>query len=205
MSLSFVLPNSGLSFKQSYVHPVSPIKTRTNTIVSPRRVQVHMQRETSQTLEGKKPTRPCRVRAGTHKVCCLSGRTTFKYGNEGAAWRDLVKFLGGEKGAALAEVQGSQRFCSNLMGFLRQVNSPVHSAWSDSDGARKTTEWCWCQGKPGIQEGTWNLPSHLWVAVGSTHLGKGGWSQECSGRETGPRDPVQDTELLWACLPSSGK
>jgi len=97
MSLSFVLPNSGLSFKQSYVHPVSPIKTRTNTIVSPRRVQVHMQRETSQTLEGKKPTRPCRVRAGTHKVCCLSGRTTFKYGNEGAAWRDLVKFLGGRR------------------------------------------------------------------------------------------------------------
>ena len=36
----------------------------------------------------------------------------------------MVKFLGrGEKGATLAELQGSQHFCSNLMGFLRQVNS----------------------------------------------------------------------------------
>ena len=205
MSLSFLLPDFGLSFKQSYVHPVSPIKTRRNTIVSPRQVQVHIQREMSQTLERKKPTHPCRVRAGMDKVCCLSGRNTFKYRSEGAAWRDLVKFLGGEKGAALAEVQGSQHFFSNLMGFLRQVNSPVHPAWSDSHGARKTIEWCWCQGKPGIREGTWNLPSHLGVAVGITHLGKGGWSQECPGRETGPRDPVQDTELLWASLPSSGK
>ena len=124
MSFSFVLPDFGLNFKQSNVHPVSPIKMRRNTVVSPRWVQVHIQRETSQTLERKKPTHPCRVRAWTDEVWCLSGRNTFTYGNEGAAWRDLVKFLGrGEKGATLAELQGSQHFCSNLMGFLRQVNS----------------------------------------------------------------------------------
>ena len=105
MSFSFLFPDSGLSFKQLYVHPVSPIKMRRNTLVSPKRVQVYIQRETRQTLERKTPAHPRRLRAGTDKVCCLSGRNTFKYRNEGTAWRDLVKFLGGN-GAALVELQG---------------------------------------------------------------------------------------------------
>ena len=80
-----MLPDSGLSFKQLYVHPVSPIKMRRNTLVSPKWVQVYIQRETRQTLERKTPAHPRRLRAGTDKVCCLSGRNTFKYRNEGAA------------------------------------------------------------------------------------------------------------------------
>ena len=60
-------------------------------------------------------------------------------------------------------------------------------------------------GEAWEREGTWSRPCHLGVAAGSTHLGKGGESRERPGREAGPRDPVQDTELLCASLPSSGK
>lgn len=204
MSFSFVLPDSGLSFKQSYVHPVSPIKMGRNTLVLPRRVQVYIQRETSQTLERKTSAHPHRLRAGrTRSAVCLAetlSSTEMKEQREEIWWNSW----GGE-GSRFGRATRKSTFLLKSCGLLETDKQSCRSSMKRERWDRKSIGWCWCRGKPGIREGTWSLPSHLGVAAGSTHLGKGGESQEHPRRETGPRDPVQDTERLWASLPSSGK
>ena len=181
MSFSFLFPDSGLSFKQLYVHPVSPIKMRRNTLVSPKRVQVYIQRETRQTLERKTPAHPRRLRAGTDKVCCLSGKKHFQV----QKWRNSVKRFGeipGGEWSRSGRATRSQHFCSNPVGFLRQTNSPVDPARSESDGTGKPSDGADARGSLGSERETgaghatsgWQQAAHIWGRVASPENVLGG-------------------------------
>ena len=188
MSFSFLFPDSGLSFKQLYVHPVSPIKMRRNTLVSPKRVQVYIQRETRQTLERKTPAHPRRLRAGTDKVCCLSGKKHFQV----QKWRNSVKRFGeipGGEWSRSGRATRSQHFCSNPVGFLRQTNSPVDPARSESDGTGKPSDGADARGSLGSE-----------MKLEPAMPPRGGSRQHASGEGWRvPRTSWEGSWATWSC------